>query len=213
MLKVHHLVQSQSQRIVWLCEELEIPYDLVIHGRDPVTNLPAGDLKAVHPLGLAPIIEDGVLVLSESGAIVEYLLDRHDQKCLRPSPDHPDRAAFLHWFHFANANLQSGFGRVMFFDRAGVPRDNPVHAMLRARLVASLEYMDVRLSGVPHLAGETFTAADIMTAITLGTMRAHFTVNLFPYTGIRAWLHRNAERPAYRRALERGDSGFVPVLD
>jgi len=213
MLKVHHLIRSQSQRIVWLCEELNIPYDLVIHGRDPATSLPAGNLKAVHPLGLAPVIEDGLLVLSESGAIVEYLIDKHDQECLRPSPNHPDRAQFLHWFHFANANLQSGFGRVMFFARAGVPRDNPVHAMLRARLAASLKYMDARLAGVPYLAGERFTAADIMTAVTLGTMRAHFAVDLSAYAGLRAWLHRNAARPAYRRALERGDSGFDPVLD
>jgi len=173
MLKVHHLVRSQSQRIVWLCEELEIPYDLVIHLRDPATNLPAGGLKAVHPLGLAPVIEDGALVLSESGAIVEYLIDRHGQGRLRPSPEHPDRAQFLHWFHFANANLQAGFGRTMFFERAGVPRDNPIHTMLRARLAASLAYMDVRLAEVPYLAGETFTAADIMAAVTLGTMRTH----------------------------------------
>lgn len=213
MLKVHHLIRSQSQRIVWLCEELEIPYDLVIHGRDPETKLPADDLKAVHPLGLAPVIEDGARVLSESGAIVEYLIDRHDRERLRPSPDDPDRAQFLHWFHFANANLQSGFGRVMFFHRAGVSRDNPVYTMLRGRLAASLEYMDVRLAAVPYLAGESFTAADIMTAVTLGTMRTHFAVDLGPYSGIRAWLHRNAARPAYRRALERGDSGFEPVLD
>lgn len=213
MLKVHHLVRSQSQRIVWLCEELEIPYDLVIHGRNPATNLPAGNLKAVHPLGLAPVIEDGALVLSESGAIVEYLIDRHGRECLRPPLDHPDRVQFLHWFHFANANLQSGLGRVMFFDRAGVPSDNPIHEMLRARLAASLEYMDVRLARVPYLAGETFTAADIMAAVTLGTMRAHFAVDLSPFAGLRAWLHRNAARPAYRRALERGDSGFEPLLD
>jgi len=213
VLKVHHLVRSQSQRIVWLCEELGIPYELVIHPRDPATNLPAGPLRAVHPLGLLPVIEDGALVLSESGAIVEYLIDKQGADALRPPLRHPDRVQFLHWFHFANANLQSGIGRVMFFDRAGVARDNPVHAMLRARMASSLEYMDRRLADVPFLAGETFTAADIMTAVTLGTMRAHFPIDLGACPALRAWLRRTTGRPAYRRALERGDAGFEPILD
>ena len=143
MLKVHHLVRSQSQRIVWLCEELEISYDLVIHGRDPATNLPAGSLKSVHPLGLAPVIEDGALVLSESGAIVEYLIDSYGRGRLRPPPEHPAGAdpgpvPLRH-------NGTPAWASERMTSRSRRRPDNPIHAMLRARLATSLEYMDVRL--------------------------------------------------------------------
>ena len=98
MLTVHHLGQSQSERVVWLCEELGIPYDLKIYDRDAVTRLAPPEYKALHPLGAAPVIQDGDVLLAESGAIVEYIVAKHGEGRLVLAPDHPDFAQFLYWF-------------------------------------------------------------------------------------------------------------------
>jgi len=113
MIKIHHLGHSQSERIVWLCEELGLPYELRHYVRDPVTRLSPPDLLALHPLGAAPVIEDGELQLAESAAIVEYLIVKHGGGRFKLGPDHPDYAAFLYWFHFANGNLQSALMRLI----------------------------------------------------------------------------------------------------
>src|SRR6186713_2601892 len=102
MLTIHHLGYSQSERIVWLCEELGIRYELRRYQRDAVTRLSPPELKRLHPLGAAPLIEDGNLLLAESAAIVEYIIVKHGGGRLRLNPEHPDYAAYLHWFHFSN---------------------------------------------------------------------------------------------------------------
>src|SRR6185369_7062154 len=117
MLTVHHLGKSQSERIVWLCEELGIPYELKRHVRDSVTMLAPPDYKALHPIGSAPVITDGDLVLAESGAIVDYIMAKYGDGRLALRPDHPDFAQFLYWFHFANGTLQAGMGRLMILNR------------------------------------------------------------------------------------------------
>jgi glutathione S-transferase len=106
MLIVHHLGKSQSERIVWLCEELEIPYELKRYTRDPVTMLAPPEYKALHPIGAAPVITDGDLVLAESGAAVQYIIAKHGNGRLAPSADHRDFANFLYWFHFAMARCR-----------------------------------------------------------------------------------------------------------
>jgi glutathione S-transferase len=126
MLTIHHLGHSQSERIVWLCEELGIPYELRHYRRDAVTRLSPPDLRALHPLGAAPLIEDGDLLLAESAAIVEYIIVRHGGGRLRLDPSHPDYAAYLYWFHFSNGNLQPVMGRLMMVSRAGLPADHPL---------------------------------------------------------------------------------------
>ena len=98
MLTVHHLGKSQSERIVWLCEELGIPYELKVYDRHPVTRLAQADYKALHPIGSAPVITDGELVLAESGAIVEYIVAKYGKGRLILAADHPDFAQFLYWF-------------------------------------------------------------------------------------------------------------------
>src|ERR1700761_2103333 len=107
MLTVHHLGKSQSERIVWLCEELEIPYQLRCYARDPVTVLAPADYKALHPIGSAPVIFDGDTVLAESGAIVEYIVAKYGNGRLTLGASDPGFAAFLYWFHFANGTLQA----------------------------------------------------------------------------------------------------------
>ena len=132
MLIVHHLGKSQSERIVWLCEELGIPYELKTNARVRRLLAPA-DYKALHPIGTAPVITDGDLKLAESGAIVEYIMARYGNGRLALKPDHPDFAPFLYWFHFANGTLQALMGRCMILNRLKLATDDPMLSRQRAR--------------------------------------------------------------------------------
>lgn len=212
MLTVHHLGKSQSERVVWLCEELEIPYALKRHERDPVTFLSPPELRALHPMGTAPVITEGALVMAESGAIFDYIIARHGGGRLAPGAGHPDFAAFLCWLHFANGSLQPVMGRNMLLGRLDLPADNAVRRSTHERLERALAMVEARLSAVPHLAGSDFTAADIMIVFTLTTMRYFLPVDLAPYPGILAYLQRMAARPAYRRAMAKGDPGMALLL-
>lgn len=211
MLTVHHLGKSQSERIVWLCEELEIPYALKRYTRDPVTILSPPDLCAVSPTGAAPVITEGDLVLPESGAIIEYILAKHGGGRLALGPDYPDFASYLYWLHFANGTLQPVMGRNMILSRLNLAADNPVLHSTRGRLERALGLVDSRLGKAEYLAGSDFTAADIMIVFTLTTMRYFMPVDLAPYPNILAYLQRIAQRPAYQRAMAKGDPG-MPLL-
>jgi glutathione S-transferase len=212
MLKIHHLGHSQSERIVWLCEELGLPYELRHYTREPKTLLSPPEFKALHPLGAAPLIEDGDLLLAESAAIVEYIIVKHGDGRLKLGPEHADYAAFLYWFHFSNGNLQPVIGRLMFVNRVELPADNPVKVALRGRLDRAMTHVETRLGEVPYLAGREFTAADIMSVFSLTTMRLFQAIDLAPYPNIRAYLQRIGERPAYRRAMIKGDPDLTPML-
>lgn len=212
MLTIHHLGHSQSERIVWLCEELGLPYELRHYTRDPVTRLAPPELKALHPLGAAPLVEDGELLLAESAAIVEHIIVRHGGGRLKPGPEHPDHAALLYWFHFANGNLQPAMGRLMFVNQARLGTDHPVQAAAQGRLDRVLAHVEARLGQAPWLAGREFTAADIMSVFSLTTMRLFQPVDLAPYPNIRAYLQRVGQRQAYRRAMARSDPDLAPML-
>jgi glutathione S-transferase len=213
MIKIHHLGHSQSERVVWLCEELGLPYDLQHYTRDAVTRLSPPELKALHPLGAAPLIEDDSLLLAESAAIVEYIIMKHGGGRLMPGPEHPDYAAFLNWFHFANGNLMPAMGRLMMVNSAALPGDHAVRASVQGRLDRILAHVESRLGEAPYLAGEELTAADIMSIFPLTTMRLFQPLDLTPYTNIRAYLQRIGGRPAYRRAMAKGDPDLTPMLD
>ena len=212
MLTVHHLGKSQSERIVWLCEELGLPYQLRHHARDPVTILAPPELSALHPMGAAPVIAEGDLMLAESGAIMEYILARHGGGRLAHGPDHPDFVPYLYWFHFANGNLQPILGRNMILSRLGLAPDNPVLLATRARLDRVLAALEGRLGESDYLAGGDFTAADIMTVFSLTTMRIFQPFDLAPCPGIRAYLQRIGARDAYRRAMHKADPDLTPML-
>jgi glutathione S-transferase len=212
MLKIHHLGHSQSERIVWLCEELGVPYELQKYTRDPRTRLSPPELRAMHPLGAAPLIEEDGLLLAESAAIVEYILARHGNGRLQYGPAHPGFASYLYWFHFANGNLQPVMGRSMTVGRCGLAPDHPVLIAQRGRLDKVLALIEARLAEHDYLAGGDFTAADIMSVFSLTTMREFQPLDLAPYPAIRAYLQRIGARPAYRRALEKGDPDLVPML-
>src|SRR5688500_1837673 len=132
MLTVHHLGKSQSERIVWLCEELGIPYELKCYRRSPL--LAPAEYKALHPIGAAPVITDGDVVLAESGAIVEYIASRYANGRLTLKYGHPDFAQYLYWFHFANGTLQSSMGRNMILNRLKLAADDPVLLAAKGRL-------------------------------------------------------------------------------
>ncbi|QNK72948.1 glutathione S-transferase family protein [Variovorax sp. PAMC28562] len=213
MLTIHHLGKSQSERILWLCEELGLDYELVHHVRDPVTGLAPPSLVALHPMGTAPVIEDGEIVLAESGAIMEYIIGKHGGGRLTHAPTHPDYAQYVFWWHYANGNFQPAMGRNMVMNRLNLPADNPIAARIRSRLLDAFTMMETRLGNTPFLAGESLTAADIMMVFSLTTMRYFFPFDLAPYPNVRAYLQRVAARPTYQRAMQKGDPGMKLLLD
>jgi glutathione S-transferase len=212
MLTVHHLGRSQSERIVWLCEELGIPYELKRYTRDAVTMLAPPDYKALHRIGSAPVITDGGLVLAESGAVVDYIIAKYGQGRLALKPDHPDFANYLYWLHFANGTLQPSMGRCMTLNRLKLPDDNPVQVAMRARLDRAFDLVDARTREAEYLGGSEFTAADIMMGFSLTTMRYFLPYDLKRCPNVVNYLARIGARPAYRRAMEKGDPGMALLL-
>ena len=211
MLTVHHLSLSQSERIVWLCEELGLDYSLKVYKRSPVLAPP--ELKALHPLETAPIITDGDVVLAESGAVVEYILTKYGNGRLLVGPEEKNYADYLFWLHFANGTLQLCVSRNMYMRMARLPEDNPVMKAAVGKREHAVKVIDERLEKCEWLAGEEFTAADIMNVVSLTTMRLLMPYSLEAYPNILKWLQRVGKREAYRRALERGeDKGFTPLL-
>lgn len=216
MLTVHHLGKSQSERIVWLCEELGIPYELKVYDRDPVTRLAPPEYKALHPIGSAPVITDGDVVLAESGAIVEYIVAKYGPKegegRLVLAADHPDYVQFVYWLHFANGTLQPATGRSMILSRLKLAADNPVLRAMQGRLDLALGLVEARLAKAEYFAGREFTTADIMIVFSLTTMRLFLPFDLAPYPSILAYLQRIGRRDAYQRAMRKGDPDMVPLL-
>jgi glutathione S-transferase len=210
MLTVHHLGKSQSERIVWLCEELGVPYELKCYPRSPLLAPP--EYKALHPIGSAPVITDGDVVLAESGAIVDYITAKYANGRLTLKPEHPDFANYLYWFHFANGTLQSSMGRSMILNRLKLAADDPVLVAARGRLDNAFKLVEARTKEAKYLAGEEFTTADIMTVFSLTTMRYFMPYDLSGLPGVRGYLARIGSRDGYRRAMAKGDPGMELLL-
>jgi glutathione S-transferase len=191
MLTVHHLGSSQSERIVWLCEELELPYRLVRYERDPVTRLAPPDYKALHAFGTAPVIADGDLILGESGAIVEYLCRRRAGGRFIPAPEHADFIHYLYWFHFANGSMVPSL-MLDVVTRNSAP-DN--------RTERALRMIENRLGEANFLAGGEFTAADIMMCL----MQVFAKRDMTPYPNVERYLRRIGRRPGCRRAMRKAE--------
>jgi glutathione S-transferase len=212
MLTVHHLGKSQSERIVWLCEELDIPYELKCYTRDAKTMLAPADYKALHYIGSAPVITDGALVLAESGAVVEYIIAKYGNGGLTLRAGDPNFAQFLYWFHFANGTLQASLGRLMILNRLKLAEDNPILVVGKARLDRAFDLIEARAREATYLAGEEFTTADIMMGFSLTTMRYFQPYDLARCPNVVKYLARIGARPAYRRAMEKGDPGMALLL-
>lgn len=221
LLTLHHLHKSQSERIIFLLEELALPYTLVLHDRNPTTAFAPDSLKSVHPAGTAPVLIDDLpnpcnerIVLAESGACVEYILAVYAADSnLVVKPGQAGYGDYLAWLHAANGTLQPTLGRLMMFARLGVPEDNPMHAFVSFKLEKTLKQMDAQLGRTgAYLAGKDFTAADAMCFFTLTTMRGFATVDLGAYGNVLGYLERVSGREAYKRTMEKGDQGLVPLL-
>jgi glutathione S-transferase len=212
MITVHHLGKSQSERIVWLCEELDVPYELKRYARDAVTMLAPSDYKMLHPIGAAPVITDDGIVLAESGAIVEYIIAKYGKGRLTLAADHPDFSEYLYWFHFANGTLQASMGRLMMLNRLQLADDNPILLATKARVDRAFDLIDARIRVVQYLAGSEFTSADIMVGFTLTTMRYFQPYDLSHCPNVVRYLARIAARPSYRRAMEKSDPGMKLLL-
>jgi glutathione S-transferase len=211
-LIVHHLQVGQGERIPWLLEELGIPYELKLYKRSPMLSPP--ELKAKHPLGASPVIEDltdpsNPITLAESGAICEYIIHRYANGRLSLPPAHKNFSDYLYWFHFSNATLQASlFRRAQ--SRGMVGEEDPRYKGNNARVVNALKHINNRLLETgAWLAGDDFTAADVMSGWCFTTMRKFEPMDLSEYEGILNWLKRIGEREAYRRAMSKGD----PELD
>lgn len=212
MITVHHLGVSQSERIVWLFEELEIPYQLKRYDRDPASGLAPAAYKTLHPMGIAPVITDGAFVIGESGAIIEYVVAKYGNGRLAVSSDKPNFADYLFWFHFANGTMMPSQMTGFITSLVGAPGDNVVLEALKARADLAFALVEKRLSEMPYLAGSEFTAADIIMGFPLTTMRAFIPRDLGPLPNVRTYLKRIGERPGYQRAMAAGDPAMTPIL-
>jgi glutathione S-transferase len=212
MLTVHHLGISQSDRVVWLCEELGLSYELKRYERDPVTRAAPPEYKALHPAGTAPVITDGDLVLGESGAILDYIIGRYGDGRLAVRADQPNFADYLYWFHFANGSMMpSALIELVITMVTGRP-DAPGTEQLRARGDLAFAMVERRLGEAQYYAGDEFTAADIMMLYPLTSMRRPVPRDISSYPHLRAYLQRIGARPAFQRAMAKADPGLEPML-
>ena len=210
MIVIHHLNNSRSQRIVWLAEELGLPYRVERYTRDPKTNLAPPELRAVHPLGKAPVIQDGELVLAESGAIVTYLLERYGNGRLVPQKGTTERVRYLHWLHFAEGTLMLHLIARLYLGRVGEAA-NALLSRVNAMLGDELDLVEAELGRTAHLAGADFSASDIQMVFPL-EFAAFLGLVEERHANLREYLSRMQARPAYRRAVDKaGAYAFDPA--
>lgn len=201
MIKVHHLENSRSQRILWLLEELALPYEVILYKRDPKTMLAPPSLKKVHPLGKSPVIEDEGRVIAETGAIVEYLVEKAEGR-LGPPAKRDAILLYRQFLHYAEGSMMPPLLALLVINRLGLlgkPAKKPLLGMFRQHL----DYLEAELGARAWFAGDEFTAADVMMSFPLEAARQR--AGLGPaHPNILDWLERIHARPAYAEALRRG---------
>jgi glutathione S-transferase len=216
-ITVHHLENSRSQRVLWLLEELGVPYEVRRYARNKKTMLAPPELRQVHALGKSPVITDGHVTVAESGAIVEYLLDTHDATGrLRPPAGTEARRRFTYWLHFAEGSAMPPLLMKLVFDqvrKARVPffvkpvvraiADKVTAGFITPNIESQLAFMEAELGARDWFAGGIFTAADIQMSFPLEAAQARGGLDA-RYPKLAAWLERIHARPAWQRALEVG---------
>ena len=215
MITLHHLNNSRSQRILWLLEELGLEYDIKRYERDPETMLAPDSLRQVHPLGKSPVITDDDLTLAESGAIVEYLVDRYGNGRLAPAPNTPERLRYTYWLHYAegsampplllNLVFQQVKEKTPFFLRpiAGAIAGRAQSSFIQPQIALHLDYMESELNKAEWFVNDSFTAADIQLSFPLEEAATRAGLNA-SRPKLMAFLERIHARPAYQQALDRG---------
>ncbi|WP_426234675.1 glutathione S-transferase family protein [Pseudomonas sp. TWP3-2] len=201
MIIVHHLNNSRSQRILWLLEELGLPYEIKRYQRDPKTNLAPPELKAINALGKSPVIEDGANVVIESGAIVDYLIRRHGDGRLQPDPASAAYDKYVQWLHFAEGSAMLPLMLNLYVGRLG-EAGAPLHPRIESEVANYLGYLNDALEHSPYLLGEELTGADIQMSF-IGEI-AGAQGKLQAYPNLAAWVKRFQGREAYCKALEQG---------
>ncbi len=199
MFIVHHLNESRSQRVLWLLEELDLPYEIRHYQRDAVTRLAPPELQSVHPLGKSPVLEADGLTLIESGAIVDYLIRRHGGGRLQPPAGSTDFEVYQQWLHYAEGSAMLPLLLKLYVSRLG-EAGAPLHPRINSELANHLGYVDRALAGREWLVGDSLSGADIQMSF-VGEAARGLRVG---YPHLDAWVRRFQQRPAYRRALERG---------
>ena len=199
MILVHHLNDSRSQRVLWLLEELGVPYEIRHYTRNATTRLAPPELQAVHPLGKSPVVEADGLKLIESGAIVDYLIRRHGGGRLRPALDTTDFDSYQQWLHYAEGSAMLPLLLKLYVSRLG-DAGAPLWPRIDSELANHLGFVDRALAGRDWLLGDALSGADVQMSF-VGEAARGLRAG---YPHIDAWVRRFQQRPAYRRALERG---------
>jgi len=217
MITVHHLNNSRSQRVLWLLEELELPYEIVHYQRDPKTMLAPPTLRAVHPLGKSPVVTtDEGLTLAESGAVVETLIERYGNGRLAPEPGTPEVLRFRYWLHYAEGSAMPPLLLKLVFDqieKAKMPffakpiakaiAGKAKAAFIMPNIKSHLDFMEGELGKSKWFAGNAFSGADIQMSFPVEAAAARGGLDA-SRPKLMAYLERIHARPAYMRALERG---------
>ena len=216
MIIVHHLNNSRSQRILWLLEELGLPYEIKSYQRDAKTMLAPPELRAVHPLGKSPVISDGDVTLAESGAIVEYLAGKYGAGKLVPADGTPEKLRYTYWMHFAEGSMMPPLLLKLIFDRiesgpmpffvkpvARAIAQRAKSLMVLPNLERLLNFMESELAAREWFAGDAFTAADIQMSFPVEAASVRGGLDE-KRPKLWAWMKKIHARPAYQRALERG---------
>jgi glutathione S-transferase len=221
MIIVHHLENSRSHRVLWLLEELGVEYEIKPYGRDKATMRAPPSLREVHPLGKSPVITDGAVTLAESGAIIEYLVERHRSVEMAPAHNTPEYVRYIYWLHYAEGSAMPPLLLKLIFDRiehAAMPFfARPIARSIARRvkselvepeLTAHLNFLESELGKSRWFAGDAFTAADIQMSYPIEAAIARASLDA-SRPNLMAFMDRIHERPAYRQAVERGGGYMV----
>ena len=215
-ITVHHLDNSRSQRVLWLLEELGLPYEIVHYKRDAETMLAPATLRKVHPLGKSPVVTDGDTTVAESGAIVEYLVERHGDGRLAPAPGTPERLRYTYWLHFAEGTAMPPLLMKLVFDKVATSPmpffARPIARGISAKVISTFvqpnlkrqfDFMESELAARVWFAGDEFSAADVQMSFPLEAAAQRGGLDK-RWPRLKAFVGRIHARPAYVRALERG---------
>jgi glutathione S-transferase len=215
MITVHHLNNSRSQRVLWLLEELGLPYEVKHYQRDAATNLAPPELMQVHPLGKSPVVTDGDVTVAETGAVIEYLVDRAGGS-LRPAPGTAEHRRYTYWLHFAEGSAMSPLlltlilGRIRkagpFFVRPITRKiaDTVMGSFVTPNIRRQLAFMEGELRQRAWFTGDEFSAADVQMSFPLEVAVTRGGLDAATYPKLTDFLARIHARPAYQAALQRG---------
>ncbi|MCT4713700.1 glutathione S-transferase [Enterobacteriaceae bacterium H18W14] len=220
MIIVHHLNNSRSQRVLWMLEELELPYQIVRYQREPTMLAPEA-LKKVHPLGKSPVLEDNGNIIAESGAIIEYLQETYDTESRLKPLSEQDKLQYRFWLHYAEGSLMPLLMMKLVFSRMGKapvpwllrPVGNMLgqgiqKAYLNKQILTHARFIEEHLGKTPWFAGQTFSAADIQMSFPLIALLARGGINDLP--NLQAWMKNAQMRPAWQRAIQQGGPFDIP---